>query len=115
MTPTHLAYIPSKLLALKCSISTSKDRSLLCENKHAHVTLGFAQGKGKNVRPKHSNDLLEACDYAKMFDGKVEEIVQQKLNLEIGQPGKKVFAYEVYVMKVKEKDCVLNGQTQLVY
>lgn len=69
--PTHIAYVPSKLLTLKCEAhgwEGWEQKELEVESTHAHVTLGFAAGQGKNsIKPKHSNDLLEACQEALML------------------------------------------------
>ena len=69
--PTHIAYVPSKLLTLKCEAygwEGWEQKELVVENTHAHVTLAFAAGQGKNsIKPKHSNDLLEACEEALML------------------------------------------------
>lgn len=44
ITPTHLAYIPSKLITMKCKVSASASgRTLYVDNDHPHVTLGFSQ------------------------------------------------------------------------
>jgi len=125
VSPTHLAYLPSKLLVLKCTVEGSQGKDLVIENSHAHVTLGFAAGQGKNsIKPKQSNDLLEACDKAQLFEskangGSAEIVVQQKmLNIQIGAPGTQ--KQEVYVMNLvgqKEKQhdfLMLDGVTKVV-
>ena len=123
VTPTHLAYVPSKLLTMKCSIGTSAaGRTLYIDNAHAHLTLGFAQGNKntvKSVKPKNSNDLLEACFDAEMLSTTPGKILQKKLDLPIGGPPsereQKNHPYDVYVMKLEEKkEDQLNGLTKVV-
>lgn len=125
MSPTHLAYMPSKLLVLKCSVKGSQGKDLVIENSHVHVTLGFAAGQGKNsVKPKQSNDLLEACDEAQLFGSKTngnngELVVQQKkLNVQIGAPGSQQDVYVMNLVGQKEKQhdlLMLDGVTKVVY
>jgi len=76
----YFAYVPSKMLTLKCSVLPWKGKSVHMANEHPHITLGFTSDKSMRVNAKHSNDLLIECAKEKMFDAKEEDVQKKMLN-----------------------------------